>query len=191
MRSSLLVAATFVIGALGHARVLEPAPRKSGAVSAAACGPAVTKSLTADLASPLEDAIRKQDSEYNAEACELYFCRGFKYEDNKSLVKKYSAGQVVPFRIDMIARHTGYANVSVIDLQAKKPIGSPLVYWPRYFDNTLGFPNWPKNETEFSVSIPSNLPTACKTAGNCALQWWWYAAYDNKQHYMNCIDFTV
>lgn len=65
MRSSLLVAATFVIGALGHARVLEPAPRKvwdshafatnglvdfgvqSGPVSAAACGTAVTKSLTA------------------------------------------------------------------------------------------------------------------------------------------------
>jgi hypothetical protein len=66
--------------------------------------------LLPDKYGPIEDAYAKRDSTYDATACHLFFCRGYQLADQTaSKFPKYTAGQVVPFTVDMEAHHTGYA----------------------------------------------------------------------------------
>ncbi|TFK64455.1 hypothetical protein BDN72DRAFT_846617 [Pluteus cervinus] len=173
----------------GHGVITKPKPRAIGAANQAACGEGVYGVLKKDDHGPIESAAAKTDSGYNATACHLFFCRGLQFDDNKSNVQTYKAGQVVPFHVDIAAHHTGYANVSIFNLATQEPIGAPLVSWSVYANDTLGPSEWPPNESDFNVTIPSNLGTTCSKAGQCAIQWWWYGY--NKQTYESCVDFVV
>ncbi|KAF9264568.1 hypothetical protein L218DRAFT_925896 [Marasmius fiardii PR-910] len=180
--------ATLVVNTFGHARVTTPTPRALGSVAQAACGAAVYKVLTSDLTGPLENAKAKIDGDYDAEACHLYFCRGAQYEDNVKNTRVYTPGTIVPFHIDLVAHHTGWANVSVVNLATQTPIAR-LFTWPVYANESLGPSEWPKNETDFQVTVP-DLKGQCSQPNACAIQWWWYSGYSNKQTYENCVDFT-
>jgi hypothetical protein len=89
--------------------------------------------------------------------------------------------------VDIRAPHTGIANVSVVDTASNSVIGSPLISWSVYASTATGVT---KNETDFSVTIPDDLGNKCATAGDCVLQWYWYAQSID-QTYESCIDFTV
>ncbi|KAK1230907.1 hypothetical protein PQX77_005985 [Marasmius sp. AFHP31] len=183
-----LTLAALVVHVLGHARVTSPTPRKLSTAAQSACGPAVYKVLTSDLTGPLENAKAKIDADYNEKACHLYFCRGAQYEDNVDNTRVYKPNTVVPFHVDLVAHHTGWANVSVVNLATQTPIAR-LFTWPVYANDSVGPADWPKNETDFEVTVP-DLGTQCSQPNACAIQWWWYAGYGNKQTYMNCVDFT-
>lgn len=62
----------------------------------------MTKKLNADPAGPIESAVAKADANYD---CNAYLCRGYQYEDNVGRVQRYSAGEVVPFYVDLVAGH--------------------------------------------------------------------------------------
>ncbi|KAF9031249.1 hypothetical protein BDZ89DRAFT_949010 [Hymenopellis radicata] len=175
--------------ALAHGRLTSPAARVVGAGTEAKCGSPVYKSLKADPYGPIEDAVKKIDSTYDAAACHLYFCKGYQIEDNASNTRVYNVGDVVPMTVELVAHHTGYANVSVVDLAAQVPLAR-LLTWSVYANSSLGPSKWPANETSFSVTIPDTLGDACKEAGACAIQWYWYAT-ENSQTYESCIDFTM
>ncbi|KIY68190.1 hypothetical protein CYLTODRAFT_421860 [Cylindrobasidium torrendii FP15055 ss-10] len=182
-----LITALAAIGASAHGVVTTPTPRGTGSTHKAACGAAVAKKLTDDLTGPIENSLAVVDSS-TTDACNLLQCRGFTYADNKAKVQTYSVGDVVDFEIDLVAHHTGYANVSVIDLASNTAI-ERLFTWPVYADSTLGPSKWPKNDTEFSVTIP-DVSSECATAGACAIQWFWYAT-ENSQTYESCVDFVI
>lgn len=103
-----------------------------------------------------------------------------------SSIQSFTPGQVVAMQATIAAPHTGVANVSVIDLAANSVI-SELVSWDVYASTATGVT---ANETSWSVTIPTDLPSTCATAGGCALQWWWDARSID-QTYMSCIDFAV
>ncbi|KAL1679323.1 hypothetical protein EV122DRAFT_277341 [Schizophyllum commune] len=192
MFSKTLVALSVVLlvpHVIAHGVVTSPAPRTTGAASVAACGSAVVKKLGSDKYGPIQDAQDKADSDYDEAACSIYFCRGYKYEDNTDKVQTYSVGDVVAFKVDMEAHHTGIANVSVVDNASQSTIGEPLKNWPVYADDTLGPADWPPDETNFSVTIP-DVTEHCSEAGACAIQWWWYGT-KNDQTYESCIDFVI
>lgn len=175
------------VAVLAHGVITTPTPRALGPAAQAACGDAVYKVLKSDKAGPIENAAAKIDSSYDADACHLFFCRGNQFEDNKSNVKSYPAGTEIAFHVDLIAHHTGYANVSIVNLITQTAIGAPLKTWPVYSNDSLGPKDWPPDETDFTVTIPK-LNGACSTAGQCAIMWWWYGY--NKQTYESCVDFT-
>ncbi|KXN83778.1 hypothetical protein AN958_01105 [Leucoagaricus sp. SymC.cos] len=174
---------------LGHGRVTSPPTRGLGDANLAKCGTAVNRVLKSDLYGPIENSAAKIDADYDAKACHLFFCKGYQLEDNLDKVQTFKGGQVVNFLVDIEARHTGKANVSVVDLVTQTTVGAPLFNWPVYTNNSLGPPDWPKNETDFNVTIPSNLGDKCNEAGKCAIQWWWYAF--NVQTYESCVDFVI
>lgn len=173
-----------------HAVITSPKPRAVGTNSETACGAAVNKVLKGDIRAPIEFAVAKIDSAYSASKCKLFLCRGLQLADNLSNVQSYTPGQVVPIHVDIAAHHTGYANVSVVNLVTQTAIGAPLRTWPVYADDKLGPADWPPTDTDFTVTIPTTLGTACKTAGACAIQWYWYAP-GNKQTYESCVDFVT
>ncbi|TGJ82217.1 hypothetical protein E0Z10_g6565 [Xylaria hypoxylon] len=174
-----------ITGVQSHAVMTTPVPRGTGAKQVELCGALVTTVLERDRAGPIENAVTSTDSNYK---CNAYMCRGYQYEDNVSKLRAVTAGEVIAFHIDLIAgHHPGYANVSIVNLATNKAIGTPLVNWADWPDSTSGPP---RNDTDFTVTIPNTLATACDVGGKCAIQWFWYAT-GNKQTYESCVDFYV
>ncbi|KAL4930331.1 uncharacterized protein BDV17DRAFT_289940 [Aspergillus undulatus] len=187
MLSSLLNVALFaaIPVVTGHAVVQDPAPRKTGPAHEAACGAAVVDVLESDIAGPIENAAREADADYN---CNAYLCRGYQFEDNSDNVLVVTAGEVLYFHIDLIAgHHPGYANVSVVDTATNEIIGEPLRSWDDW-PNHLSGP--PRDDIDYNVTIPDTLGSSCSEAGNCVIQWYWYAS-GNEQTYESCNDFYV
>ncbi|AEO58740.1 hypothetical protein MYCTH_2306267 [Thermothelomyces thermophilus ATCC 42464] len=168
---------------LGHAVVTVPTPRGAGPYYTQRCGETYAVYMEKDKAGPIENGVAKAGSELG---CNPFLCRGYQYEDNEAV--EYEPGQVIDFHVDLIAgHHPGYANVSIVDLEANKIIGDPLRSWDDYPNATA---TTPRSDIDFNVTIPNTLGTACSTGGKCAIQWYWYAS-GNKQSYESCVDFYV
>ena len=75
---------------------------QSGTAQASLCGTAVSTKMNSDPAGPIENAMAKADANYK---CNAYLCRGYQYSDNLGRVQHYSAGQIVPFFVDLVAAH--------------------------------------------------------------------------------------
>ncbi|KAH8179379.1 lytic polysaccharide mono-oxygenase, cellulose-degrading domain-containing protein [Sarocladium implicatum] len=178
------IATVFVQLAWGHAVITSPTPRGSGDAQVASCGAAVTKKLKSDKAGPLENSLAVADSDYD---CNLFLCRGYQFEDNASRFLSLAGGDVVDIHVDIIAGHRpGYANVSIVDTGKNEAIGEPLKVW----ENWLGGDASTRDEADFNVTVPEDLPESCAEPGNCVIQWYWYAT-SNKQTYISCLDFEL
>lgn len=173
----------------GHGFVTSPTARMPGSAMAAACGQQVEINQKSDNYGNIQGELQVANgqSDYNVAQCDIWLCKGYKFADNKDNVYSYSAGQTVDFTVDIRAPHTGVANVSVVDTASNSVIGSPLISWDVYASTSTGVT---KNETDFSVTIPNDLGDKCATAGDCVLQWYWYAQSID-QTYESCVDFTV
>ncbi|KAK7745806.1 hypothetical protein SLS53_002523 [Cytospora paraplurivora] len=190
MYKQIAAAALFAVGVSAHGRVTSPTPRPLGTAMEAACGQQVYNQMSSDPNGNIQTMaqVGASQSDFNATKCHLWQCRGYQFGDATSdSIHSYTAGQVVEFAVDIAAPHTGVANVSVINLAENSVIGDALASWSVYASTATGVT---ANETSFSVTIPSDLPSTCSTAGGCALQWWWDARSID-QTYMSCVDFTL
>ncbi|RYP18680.1 hypothetical protein DL765_003815 [Monosporascus sp. GIB2] len=180
----LLMALGSVAGVWSHAVMKEPVPRQAGPVHKELCGAAVAKVLARDRTGPIENAMDAADADYN---CDAYFCRGYQYEDNDDNVKVVKAGDILDFKIDMVASHRpGYANVSIVDIATNKII-EPLRTWDEYPGYNTG-PD--RDDIKFNITIPNTLGATCDTPGKCVLQWYWYVPRSS-QTYESCLDVYV
>jgi hypothetical protein len=172
-----------------HGFVTSPEPRMPGPAMKAACGNQVEINQQSDNYGNIQGELQVAagQSGYNAGECDIWLCKGYKFADNKANVQSYTAGQKVPFKVDIRAPHTGVANVSVVDTSSNSVIGKPLISWDVYASTATGVTS---DETDFSVTIPKDLGSQCATAGDCVLQWYWYAESID-QTYESCVDFTV
>ncbi|KAJ5294905.1 hypothetical protein N7508_009726 [Penicillium antarcticum] len=172
-----------------HGFVTSPQARMPGSAMASACGNQVQINQESDNYGNIQGELQvaSSQSDYNAAECDIWLCKGYKFADNKDNVQSYTAGQKVDFTVDIRAPHTGVANVSVVDTSANSVIGKPLISWDVYASTATGVTD---DETSFSVTIPEDLGSQCGTAGDCVLQWYWYAESID-QTYESCVDFTL
>lgn len=132
-------------------------------------------------------------------------------------MQTYAVGDIVSWAINLVAHHTGYANLSIIDTATNSAIES-LYVWDVYANSSVGPSQWPADESGFSlfysqrrapfpdvqtvffcvlnrlsaafeVTIP-DVASQCAEAGACAMQWYWYAT-ENSQTYESCVDFVI
>ncbi|KAL4895757.1 chitin binding domain-containing protein [Aspergillus ambiguus] len=187
--SSILALAGLTSMAHGHGFVTTPKARMPGDAMKAACGEQVEINQQSDNYGNVQGELQvaKGQSDFNAQKCDIFLCKGYKFADNKDNVYSYSPGQKVDFVVDIRAPHTGVANVSVVDTASNSVIGSPLKSWKNYASTATGVTD---DETNFSVTIPDDLGSQCSEAGACVLQWYWYAQSID-QTYESCVDFTV
>ncbi|TGO45520.1 hypothetical protein BCON_0385g00020 [Botryotinia convoluta] len=186
--SAILMAAGLITSVSAHGRILTPTPRNPGAAMASACGQQVEVNQASDPNGNIQGMLQVavSQSDYDAAACNIWQCKGYKYADNTDLVQSWTAGQVVPFTFNVAAPHTGTANVSIIDTAANTVI-KQLLYYDVFASTATGVTS---NETSFSITIPDDLPSICATPGGCVVQHWWDAASID-QTYESCVDFTV
>ncbi|KAL5334920.1 chitin binding domain-containing protein [Aspergillus crustosus] len=188
--SSILAMASLLSLANAHGYITTPSPRMPGSAMAAACGQQVYNNQASDHAGNVQGELQvaSSQSDYDAAACDIWLCKGYKFDDNTENVQSYTAGQVVDIVVNIVAPHTGVANVSVVDTASNTVIGSPLINWDEGYASTAT--GVTEDETNFSITIPEDLGSACAEAGACVLQWYWFAE-DIDQTYESCVDFTV
>ncbi|TPX16167.1 uncharacterized protein E0L32_004162 [Thyridium curvatum] len=173
--------------ASAHGVVQKPHPRTPGAETSTACGKVLTDFYKADNTSYPEALVRSHPTFKPAtSSCNPYLCRGYQFADNTANVYSYKAGEKVDFSVYIRIPHVGNANVSVVDAKANKVIGEPLKSWPSGYADGKQFPNLPKDQTQFSVTIP-DLSGKCASPGDCVIQWYWFG---QGQTYEDCVDFT-
>ena len=186
--SGILAVAGMAATVSGHVFITSPKARMPGSAMEAACGQQVYYNQEGDNYGNIQGMLQvaASQTDYNAAACRIWMCKGYKYADNTANVQKYTVGQVVPFTFDVRAPHTGVANVSVVRTSDNTVIGKPLISWDVFASNSAPIPS---SETSFSVTIP-DVSSQCSTPGACILQHYWNAASID-QTYESCVDFTV
>ncbi|OJJ45639.1 hypothetical protein ASPZODRAFT_498040 [Penicilliopsis zonata CBS 506.65] len=185
--SAVLTLSGLVTLVHGHGFVTSPQARMPGAAMEAACGTQIYDNQEADNYGNIQGELQVADSTYNATACDIWLCKGYKYEDNTDNVYTYSAGEVIPFVVDIRAPHTGTANVSIVKTSTDTMISSILKYWSVYASVSTTIPY---NNTNFNITMPDDLGDECTTGGECVIQWFWNAESID-QTYESCIDFTL
>jgi len=196
----------FAASVLGHGLIISPPARAVGPAMISACGESVAALVTADNTSHVEgmpEAALKEKS-FNAQACNVFLCKGLQFQDNMNNVQTFRPGQVVNMRASITIPHEGPMNVSIVNTKMNMPVGDPLITFTSYADETL--PVLPPNNTNFDVTIPMNLGSACSIAGSCVsyyphssddvlileqvLQWFWFGTAAD-QTYESCVDMVV
>ncbi|CAG8167738.1 unnamed protein product [Penicillium nalgiovense] len=187
--TSALAIASIVSLVNGHGFVTSPKARQPGTAMGDACGQQVLSNQNSDKYGNIQGELQVASSQndYKADKCDVWLCKGYKFADNKENVQSYKAGQKVDFTVDIRAPHTGVANVSVVDTASNKVIGKPLISWDEYASTATGVTD---DQENFSVTIPEDLGSQCATAGDCVLQWYWFAESID-QTYESCVDFTL
>ncbi|CAI6342251.1 unnamed protein product [Periconia digitata] len=170
-----------------HGYIRSPAPRMPGDAMKAACGQQIFNTFNSDINGNMQGALQNPGPDFDAAKCNIWTCKGMQFEDNTANVQAWTAGEKVPMVVNIAAPHTGVANVSIIDTADSSVIGEPLISWDVYASTARGTQ---ANETNFEITIPSDLGGKCAEAGACALQWWWDSR-EVDQTYEGCIDFTV
>lgn len=187
--NTFLAAATFISTVSAHGLLTSPQPRLAGAAMEAACGTQVYNNQASDSYGNIQGELQvaATQTDYDAAACGIWLCKGFKFADNAANIQSWTAGETVDFTFDVRAPHAGYANVSIVDTATNTIIGDMLKVYDDFGNNAYTIP---ANQTAFSLTIPSDLGSKCATAGACVLQHYWNAASID-QTYESCIDFTV
>jgi hypothetical protein len=181
--------AAFATQVAAHGYLTSPKPRMPGDALTKACGSQVFNMWNSDINGNVQTALQtaSNQNDFDEAACNIWQCKGMKFEDNTANVQSYTAGEKVPITFNVAAPHTGVANMSVIDTKTGSIIGSPLITFDEYASTAKGVTDADKN---FDITIPSDLGSKCATAGDCVLQFWWDARSVD-QTYESCIDFTV
>ncbi|KAL2823404.1 chitin binding domain-containing protein [Aspergillus cavernicola] len=187
--TSILALSGLLSLANAHGYITTPSPRLPGSAMSSACGQQVYNNQAADRAGNIQGELQvaSGQSDYDAEACGIWLCKGYQFADNTDNVQSYTAGEVVDFVVDIVAPHTGVANVSIVDTASNSVIGSSLIEWTDYASTATGVT---EDETNFSITIPEDLGEQCTEAGACVIQWYWFAESID-QTYESCVDFTV
>lgn len=186
----LLSAAGLLSTVSAHGAITSPKPRAAGDAMKAACGTQVYYNQASDSFGNIQGELQvaASQTDYNAEACNIWQCKGFQFADvDPANIQSWTPGQVVPFTFDVRAPHAGTANVSIVNTATNTIIGSPLITYSDFGNNAYAIP---ANQTSFSITIPSDLGTTCATAGACVVQHFWDARSID-QTYESCVDFTV
>lgn len=171
---------------MGHGLVTSPPIRQPGDAFKANCGEQMYYNVESDAAGNIQQLNQLKAASFSASSCNLNLCKGLQFADvNTANIQSWTAGQVVPIKVDIRAPHTGTANVSIIDTASNTMIGSPLKVFSVYASTSSPIT---ADQTSFNVTIP-DLGSQCTTAGACVLQWWWDARSID-QTYESCVDFT-
>ncbi len=167
-----MLSVTLLLGALAptvlsHGLITTPPARTFGAGMTAACGSAVSAQVAADPTSHVEglpEAAAKT-LDFDESVCNVFLCKGMQFSDNIANVQTFVPGQVVNMRASIPIPHEGPMNVSVVDTASNSAMGLPLIVFDSYADEKL--PALPANNTNFNVTIPTNLGNSCSVAGDC------------------------
>jgi len=169
-----------------HGYITNPVARQPSTQFGALCGSQTLSNQASDIYGNIQGELQVAGSGLTAD-CNLWLCKGFVFADQPaSNVQSYTAGEVVPIHFDIRAPHDGVANVSIVDTASNSVI-SELKSFAQFALTSRPIQS---TETDFDITIPSDLGGKCTTAGECVIQMFWDARSID-QTYESCVDFVV
>ncbi|KAJ4310301.1 hypothetical protein N0V94_008511 [Neodidymelliopsis sp. IMI 364377] len=183
--SAAIALAGFASSVAAHGFISSPSPRLPGDGLKAACGDQVYNQQSSDHYGNVQGALQNLQGEHPD--CRMWQCKGVPFADAGE-VFSYTAGQVIPMKVEIRAPHTGSANVSIVNVKTDKVIGEALKSWDEYASTSSPIsehPDW----TSFDITMP-DVSSECANPGDCVIQWYWDAP-DINQTYESCIDFSM
>ena len=183
--SAAIALAGFASSVAAHGFITSPAPRLPGDGLKAACGDQVYNQQSSDHYGNVQGAL--QNLQGSHPDCRMWQCKGVPFADAGDIFS-YTAGQVIPMKVEIRAPHDGVANVSIVNIKTDKVIGEPLKSWDSYALTSSPIsehPEW----TSFDITMP-DVSAECANKGDCIIQWFWDAASIDRT-YESCIDFTM
>ena len=183
--SAAIALAGFATSVAAHGFISSPTPRLPGDGLKAACGDQVYNQQSSDHYGNVQGALQNLQGEHPD--CRMWQCKGVPFSDAGEIFS-YTAGQVIPMKVEIRAPHDGVANVSIVNIKTDKIIGEPLKSWDSYALTSSPIsqhPDW----TSFDITMP-DVSSECANAGDCVIQWFWDAPSID-QTYESCIDFTM
>ena len=96
---------TLVATVSAHGIMRSPTPRIPGATLRKVCGDGIANLQSTDLnrAGHIQGLVMYNKEIKDHNACNIWLCKGYQFDDNKSNVQSYSGGEVVPIRVELIA----------------------------------------------------------------------------------------
>lgn len=183
--SAAIALAGFASSVAAHGFISSPQPRLPGDGLKAACGDQVYNQQSSDHYGNVQGAL--QNLQGSRPDCRMWHCKGVPFADAGEIFS-YTAGQVIPMKVEIRAPHDGVANVSIVKVSSDTVVGSPLISWDEYALTSSPMsehPDW----TSFDITMP-DVSSECANAGDCVIQWYWDAAAID-QTYESCIDFKM
>ncbi|KAF9694541.1 hypothetical protein EKO04_007281 [Ascochyta lentis] len=183
--SAAVALAGFVSSVAAHGFISSPSPRLPGDGLKAACGDQVYNQQSSDHYGNVQGALQNLQGDHPD--CRMWQCKGVPFADAGE-VFSYTAGQVIPMKVEIRAPHDGVANVSIVNIKTDKVIGEPLISWDKYALTSSPIsehPDW----TSFDITMP-DVSSECAQAGDCVIQWYWDAPTID-QTYESCVDFKM
>jgi predicted carbohydrate-binding protein with CBM5 and CBM33 domain len=183
--SAAVALAGFVSSVAAHGFISSPSPRLPGDGLKAACGDQVYNQQSSDHYGNVQGALQNLQGDHPD--CRMWQCKGVPFADAGEIFE-YTAGQVIPMKVEIRAPHDGVANVSIVNIKTDKVVGEPLKSWDSYALTSSPIsehPDW----TSFDITMP-DVSSECANAGDCVIQWYWDAASID-QTYESCIDFKM
>lgn len=170
--SSLLFTTLLVEYVLSHGIITQPKSRAAGPAMQAVCGQQVTNQQTSDVYGNIQGELQiaQTQKDYDPTTCNFFLCKGFQLADNTANVQSFALGEVVPITVDLRAPHTGTCNVSIVNTKTNTIIGDQLISFSGYASTAHPIP---ANNTQFSITMPSDLGGKCTQPGDCVIQWFW------------------
>jgi len=169
-----------------HGYITSPVARQPGTQFGAVCGSQTLSNQASDIYGNNQGELQVAGSGLTTD-CNLWLCKGFLFEDqDASNIQSYTTGETVPIHFDIRAPHDGVANVSIVDTASNSVI-SQLKNFDQF---ALTSKPISSDQTDFDVTIPTDLGGRCSTAGECVIQMFWDARSID-QTYESCIDFVV
>ena len=183
--SAVVALAGFASSVAAHGFISSPTPRMPGKGLSAACGEQVFNQQSSDHYGNVQGAQQNMQGDFPD--CKIWQCKGVPFSDAGKIFS-YTAGEVIPMKVEIRAPHDGVANVSIVSTSTDKIIGKPLISWDKYALTSTpisAHPEW----TSFDITMP-DVSSECAKAGDCVIQWYWDAPSIN-QTYESCIDFSM
>ena len=177
--------AGFASSVAAHGFISSPTPRLPGDGLKAACGDQVYNTQNSDKYGNVQGSLQNLNGDHPD--CKMWQCKGVPFSDAGEIFS-YTAGQVIPMKVEIHAPHDGVANVSIVNTKTDKIIGEPLISWDEYALTSSPMsqhPDW----TSFDITMP-DVGAECSEKGACVIQWYWDAPKID-QTYESCIDFTM
>ncbi|KAF3003424.1 hypothetical protein E8E13_001224 [Curvularia kusanoi] len=177
--------AGFASSVAAHGFISSPTPRLPGDGLKAACGDQVYNTQNSDKYGNVQGSLQNFNGDHPD--CKMWQCKGVPFSDAGEIFS-YTAGQVIPMKVEIRAPHDGVANVSIVNTKTDKIIGEPLKSWDKYALTSSPIdqhPDW----TSFDITMP-DVSAECAEKGACVIQWFWDAPSID-QTYESCIDFTM
>ncbi len=133
----------------------------------AVCGEQVTNNLQSNKYGDIQQLLQigAQQNDFSS-ACDVSLCKGLQFANNNATVQAFAPGQVVPITVDIQAKHTGVANVSVVGTRTNAIMGDMLIAFPVYASTSTDLP---KNQTQFNITMP-DFATSCAAPGDYVVQ---------------------